>query len=143
MIAEAIAVAAVLALVVVHLRLRFHRRRADRGDTANGLLRNRKQQLRRELAIAAAERDTAIAELESAVATVAELRAQVDEGLRWRNELRQASAEQESLLMKPHPNRSRRQRQADIERAAWVSQWDARFAAPAVTPPHEQDGDTQ
>lgn len=143
MIAEAIAAVAILAAVVAVLRLRVQRRRADRSDTANDILRASKRDLRAEADTLTSKLQRAEAELEAAVDTIAELRARVDEGLRWRRELRQARAEQESSLMKPHPNRSREERRADLVREAFNSAWEARFAAPAVTPPHEQDGATE
>ncbi|GIE30006.1 hypothetical protein Ait01nite_030510 [Actinoplanes italicus] len=135
----ATAVAAVLALVVALLRLRIHKREATRLRDARKHLLDRADKLRRELTIATGERDAAVELLDEANARIAKY----DEGLRWRNELRQAAVERASYLMdKPHPKRTRRQRQDDIDRAAFESAWNARFEAPAFIPPHEQ-GDHQ
>lgn len=132
-----------VALVVAYLRLRVHRRDANRLDgVRNDLLR--------ELEIAVRERDAATAGFELANADAGQLRAQRDEiaaenaKLRtaWRNQLGTAAAEQASYLMnRPHPHRTREERAAELERDAWNSRMRAVFDAPSRIPPHEQRQD--
>jgi hypothetical protein len=133
-IAIAIAIAAVVALIAALLRLRVHKREASKLRTGRKHLLDRADKLRNELTITTGERDAAIELLDAANARIAKY----DEALRWRNELRQAAAEQESFLMRPHPHRSRAERREQIVREAFTSAWEARFAAPAFIPPHEQ-----
>lgn len=133
---EYIAVFLAVALVLTGLRLRVYRRDATRLDgVRNGLLR--------ELEIAVRERDAATAGFEAANAEAGHLRAQRDEiaaeNAKWRTawRIRQqaATAAEEAYLMnRPHPHRTREQR----ERDAWNSRMRAVFDAPSRIPPHEQ-----
>lgn len=143
MIAWALVLILAVALVVTGLRLRVHRREANRlGDVRKHLL-GRAEGLRSELTIAVGERDAAIAGFEAANADAAQLRAQRDQiaaenaklRIAWRDQLGSAAAEQASYLMnRPHPHRTREER----ERDAWNSRMRAVFDGPTRTPPHEQ-----
>ena len=135
---QALLVFALIALGVVALRLRVHRREADRLGIVRNHLLERNNKLRDELRIAAAERDTAIAELDPVLTENTQLREELHKSLTWRNELRTAADEQAAYLMnRPHPHKTREER----ERDAWNSRWQAVFDAPHRIPPHEQRQD--
>ncbi|MEV6297814.1 hypothetical protein AB0M02_00235 [Actinoplanes sp. NPDC051861] len=135
-------IATVLALLLAAALIHIRALRADNGNlsTANRLLGKGKADLRKELTAARYDADTAIVERDAALDAADMLRVELNKNLRWRNELRQAAAE-ETFLMQP-PNRN--ERPAPRKTDAWASLMNARFQAPAVLPPHEQqqDGDT-
>lgn len=144
MIAWTLALLLAAALVVVWLRLRVHRREADRLSNVRKHLLARAEEIRNELRIAAAERDTAVEQLDPVLAENAKLRDQLRKSLAWRNQLRTAAEEQAYLMSRPDPHRTREQRAQDRERAAWNSRMRAVFDAPSRIPPHEQqDGADQ
>jgi uncharacterized coiled-coil DUF342 family protein len=145
-IAWALVLILAIALAVVSLRLRVHRSEANRLSEVRKHLLDRNDGLRNELTIAAAERDAAVAGFEAANADAGQLRAQRDQiaaenaklRISFRNQLGTAAAEQASYLMnRPHPHRTREER----ERDAWNSRMRAVFDAPSRIPPHEQRQD--
>jgi hypothetical protein len=133
---EFIAVFLAVALALTGLRLRVHRRDATRLDGV-------RDSLLREMEIAVRERDAATAGFEAANADACALRAERDQiatenaKLRtaWRIRQQATTAAEEAYLMnRPHPHRTREER----ERDAWNSRMRAVFDAPSRIPPHEQ-----
>jgi septal ring factor EnvC (AmiA/AmiB activator) len=137
--------AAIFALIaaIAILRIRLYRHDLQHSETARRVLGQTNVRLRSDLTAVEAREAHTKDELAASLTTIAELREELEKGLRWRNELSQARAEFDSHLMNPHPRRSRDERRAEIVREAWSSAWNARFYAPAVIPPHEQQRDQQ
>lgn len=147
MIAEALAGLFLTGLIVTLLRLRVQDRRVDRLEGVRSHLRGRNDDLRAELDQALGERDAAITEVDRATLRYAALAKELERSKQWSNELREASIEQDSYLMNPHPRRNRVQRHYDQQRHHFNTLWNAQlYEVPPVIPPHEQtqqDGDCE
>lgn len=137
----AVAVIAALIALICFLRMRALQHRVHGLEAAKRVTASTIARLRTDLAAARTEADTARTQRDTAAEAADALRSELEKGLRWRSELRQAAAE-ETFLMRPP--RNKRDNFADRAADAWASHMHARWASPTVIPPHEQpDGDTQ